>query len=351
MDKCRLKLKKMKLQSNWGRALFLYLLVLPIAALILSAPGVLAQDGPPKGAKEKVIVGAYINDIQQIDIKSHNYSMDVYVWFRWHDPKMDPSETIEFMNPVDLPWLSKLKTFPKPRVLKSGELYQVIRAQGKFSRKLPMDAFPFEHHAFLVALEDSISDLNDVEYIADTVPIAMAPDVTLPGYILGTPTLTIAPRSYSTQFGDVDKAARSAAASFSRILIEVPASRPHFPYGIKFILPILGVVFCAGLMFFLKPQHIESRINIGITALLTIVALQITLNEDLPEIDYLVLIDKLYIAAYVFVIASLAIVVRSTRVFEMGQQDRARRVDRNSFVVILVIYLASVAYLLAQNLS
>ena len=31
----------------------------------------------------KVVVGAYINDIQQLDFKSNNYAVDFYVWFRW----------------------------------------------------------------------------------------------------------------------------------------------------------------------------------------------------------------------------------------------------------------------------
>jgi hypothetical protein len=29
-----------------------------------------------------VVVGAYINDIQQLDFKSSNYAIDFYVWFR-----------------------------------------------------------------------------------------------------------------------------------------------------------------------------------------------------------------------------------------------------------------------------
>ena len=44
--------------------------------------------------------------------------------------------------------------------------------------------------------------------------------------------------------------------------------------------------------------------------------LQITLNEDLPEIDYLVLIDKIYLAAYFYVLLGLGIVVKTAYMIE-----------------------------------
>ena len=31
----------------------------------------------------KVVVGAYINDIQELDFKTNSYAIDLYVWFRW----------------------------------------------------------------------------------------------------------------------------------------------------------------------------------------------------------------------------------------------------------------------------
>jgi hypothetical protein len=29
------------------------------------------------------VVGAYINDIQELDFKTNSYAIDLYVWFRW----------------------------------------------------------------------------------------------------------------------------------------------------------------------------------------------------------------------------------------------------------------------------
>jgi hypothetical protein len=69
-----------------------------------------ADQQPPSGVMEaiaaspepnkpaEVIVGAYINDIQELDFKANNYVVDLYVWFRWRSPDIDPAKTMEFMN-------------------------------------------------------------------------------------------------------------------------------------------------------------------------------------------------------------------------------------------------------------
>jgi hypothetical protein len=49
----------------------------------------------------KVVVGAYINDIQELDFKTNSYAVDLYVWFGWKAPDLDPSKTMEFMNRYD----------------------------------------------------------------------------------------------------------------------------------------------------------------------------------------------------------------------------------------------------------
>ena len=66
------------------------------------------------------------------------------------------------------------------------------------------------------------------------------------------------------------------------------------------------IVICAALMYFVRPHYVEGRIGLGITALLTLVALQLTSSATLPDVDYLMMLDKIYLLAYVFIIAALA---------------------------------------------
>ena len=62
----------------------------------------------------------------------------------------------------------------------------------------------------------------------------------------------------------------------------------------------------------MRPRYVEGRIGLGITALLTLVALQLTSGASLPDVDYLMMIDKIYLLAYLFIILALARVVMTS---------------------------------------
>ena len=65
---------------------------------------------------------------------------------------------------------------------------------------------------------------------------------------------------------------------------------------------MLLVALTAALALSVHPQYVEGRIGIGMTALLTLVALQLTSDSGLPDVNYLILLDKLYILSYAFVV-------------------------------------------------
>ena len=49
------------------------------------APSAVAEPAaaqPTPEAPTKVVIGAYINDIQELDFKTNSYAIDLYVWFR-----------------------------------------------------------------------------------------------------------------------------------------------------------------------------------------------------------------------------------------------------------------------------
>ena len=88
-------------------------------------------------------------------------------------------------------------------------------------------------------------------------------------------------------------------------------TRPAGTYSLKLLLPMLLVALTAALALSVHPQYVEGRIGIGITALLTLVALQLTSDSGLPDVNNLILLDKLYILSYVFVVLTMAVIVRT----------------------------------------
>jgi len=290
----------------------------------------------------EVVVGAYLNDIQNLDLKTHSYEADLYLWFRWRGDGRDPAANVEFNNPNELWGHARSSAYEKPERLPDGSWYQVLRAQGRFSRKLSLEQYPFDRQVLVIEFEDPKLESDDLVFVADTPALAVNPELKLPGFKLGEAKLTIAEYAYPSSFGDPR---RKPSTRYSRVTVSQAIERPALAYAVKLILPVLCVIFCASLLFLFHPRYVDARAGIGITALLTIVALQITLNEDLPEVDYLILMDKIYIGAYFFVIGALAMVVRTTKLVDAGKESRALKLDRLALGGMLAAFLAGTALL------
>jgi hypothetical protein len=88
--------------------------------------------------------------------------------------------------------------------------------------------------------------------------------------------------------------------------------------------PLVLVLLCCWFVFFLKPGHVEARVGTVITALLTIVFLQLAFTDDLPYLGSTVLLDQLFNLSYVVITAILFECVTVTRLFDRAQTLEAR---------------------------
>lgn len=289
---------------------------------------------------QPVKVSAYINDIHFVDLKTHTYSVDFYLTFRWSDKKLNPIESFEFMNSFEQWGFSIKPEKPSPQILPNGDLYNTLRIEGKFSKKFDLSNYPFDQQDLLISGEDIQSDRSEIRYMVDDLnPVSVNPKMTLPGFALGSVRIETEEFSHPTAFGNAFQG--SPQTTYSRFNLIIPIERPILAYMFKLLLPILCVFFCSGLMFMIVPHYFDARIGIGITSLLTVVALQITLNEELPEIGYLVLIDKIYLITYLFIIISLTNVVRVARQLERGLKDPALIInsDRRALFIFVLVYV------------
>ncbi len=291
--------------------------------------------------QSRVTVGAFINDIQHLDFKTNSYAIDLYVWFRWNEAGIDPSKTMEFRN-LDASdgGTAPEALYDKPETMPDGSLYSIVRYRGAFNTKFRLDAYPFDTQVLKIILEDTILGVDRLVYIPDKFPSVMLDSgVTLPGFKVGTATMLIGENIYPTNFGDTSEPNRE---TYSRVILSIPVTRPALSMAIKIFLPIVLVVICAALVFFIKPKEIGARIGLGITALLTLVALQLTASSVLPDVNYLMMLDKVFLLAYVFILVAIArAVATSWRGTEAKAQKAIGRGDRIWFVAVFVAYLAT----------
>jgi hypothetical protein len=287
-------------------------LILLTLGLCLPAAAQPPEDAPvPVAAAPatpaQVKIGLYINDIQSIDLHNYSFVADVYVWFRDGDPELVPGASFEWMNMFAPDDHVQTATYETPQPQPDGSEYQVFRHQGPFAAKFSVKKYPFDAHELTVEIEDKAWDASRLIYVADDVTIN--PSIELPGFIIGRPALTIDSRPYPTAFGDL---ANPEAAPYSRAIVSIPISRPILSGVTKSLLPVFIVVLVAAAALLLSPSHVEARVGLSITALLTLVALQLSATSGLPEVGYLLMLDQIYLASYAFVLLVVTMLVLTT---------------------------------------
>jgi hypothetical protein len=303
---------------------------------------------PPAG-KAEVKVGVYINDIQSIDLHSYSYVADVYIWFRDSDAAIVPGQSFEWMNMFAPDDHVQTAIYAEPQPQPDGSQYQVFRHQGPFAAKFSIGAYPFDKHQLTIEIEDQEWDANRLVYSVDSV--AMNPEIALPGFIIGKPTIEVISRPYPTAFGDL---ATPTPAPYSRAVVTIPISRPMWSGITKSLLPVFIVVLVAAAALLLNPTHVEARVGLSITALLTLVALQFSAMASLPEVGYLLMLDQIYLASYGFVLLVVALLVMTTRDDDKAQQNGAEVVARGgplTAFLSVALYSALIAALLWWNLK
>ncbi|MDX2289760.1 MAG: hypothetical protein NW217_13170 [Hyphomicrobiaceae bacterium] len=342
----------------WRSALRLRVLLALLLATLSWTPAALAQSPGPASraatvsdpaAPTRITIGAYVNDIQAIDLRSHSYVIDLYVWFRWTKTDLDPGKTFEFMNMFNPNDHTRTRIYDEPVAQPDGSKYLLYRHQGAFSTKFPVGRYPFDSQVLQVAIEDADMGSDELRYVVDSLTIN--PAISLPGYVVGEPKLEVRDTPYATAFGDL---AESDVSAYSRAMITIPIARPWLSGAVKTLLPVFLIIMCAAAALLLEPQHVEARIGLSITALLTLVALQFAASGILPEVGYLLMLDQIYIASYAFILIVIGIIVASTDnqalAGDHGAATASTARRRMSAAAAVTLYAGAVALIIGLNM-
>ncbi len=299
-----------------------------------------ASPGP-----DEVVTGVYVNDIHELDFRTHSYAVDFYVWFRWRNKELNPAKTMEFMNRSAPDDHVRDNLYEEPKELPDGSFYSIVRNQGRFATKLRLENYPFDRQDLVILYEDAANGAGKQIYVADSKPVTMSGAIVLPGFRLQSAELAVANHHYPTNFGDPTVGPEEA---YSRAAVTVRIARPMTALSVKTFLPILLIMACAGLVLFIRPAYIDARVGLGITALLTLVALQLAGGSSLPEVDYLTMVDKVYLASYGFIMLVLFRVVRASW-RDSGGESAIARADRVWFALIVLLYIVAIGGIAADS--
>ena len=117
--------------------------------------------------------------------------------------------------------------------------------------------------------------------------------------------------------------------------------RPLSFFVWKLLLPLVIVVSAALVALLINPKSIDARLALPMGALLSAIFLQRGYSDTLPDLGYLVFMDKIYLLAYPLI---LVVLIRAIVAYKKGRDasdaelEEIQRVDRKAIVVLGLIF-------------
>jgi len=291
----------------------------------------------PQPTPEQVTVGVYVQNVQAVDLSTNSFSADFYIWLRWRNPDIDAPAGVEVQNVFENWALTKTEVYPEPRKQPDGSLVWLGRYQGNFNSPLSVSDYPFQNQTLRFVFEEAILNVEQLVYVPDKDPITVNPDITLAGYNFGKPRIAFDSHTYPTSFGDVEST--PADRTYTRVVVEIPVTSPVTSGIFKTVLPLLIVLIAAALGVIIPASYVDSKVNVPITALIALVAMQFGVSSALPEVGYLPMIDLIYLLAYTAVTAMLgSAVIGAWRLKQQGE-DAAMSLERRYTLWISVAFV------------
>lgn len=288
-------------------------------------------------AAEQVKIGAYIMRLNDLNPATASFSTDLWVWTLSSDKSpLHPIQTLRLQD-------TKSVTADVP-----GEADQngVRWGYREFAAVMLKDwdtrEFPFDHHTLTIRIAETISDVNTLSYVPDGVGSHLDPNTRIAGWRvtgvrLGTRTIT-----YQTRFGDPDP--RTSNSRWSEALLLIDVRRNGFGIFLKIIM-VAYIAFALVMLSFLMDAPVfSSRISMLVGCLFATVVNMRASESVIGRTDSFTLVDQIHllVAFFIFVSAVLALAMRH------GDAEHARRIDRRTAVVSIVVFVVANALLIGR---
>lgn len=303
---------------------------------ILSAPSLPAQnnaDALPASA-QRVETGIYLMNVYDLDINAYSFHADFYLWFKWRGD-LDPMN-IEFVNSVEK-WGYSIEPFEEePTETEDGYLYNGMRIEGRFYHSFELGDFPLDRHRLDIRIENVDHPIDSLVYVPSEATSLVRGDFRMPGWKIETADMNTHSNFYETNFGEGDP------STFSNFTFTLTIARPLSYFLLKLLLPLLVVIIASMGALFIHPAYLDTRISLPIGGLLTSVFLQQSYSSALPDVGYMVLMDKIYLLSYILIsLIMLKVIFSANRLAKKDSDpltDRLKKKDRRQALIFLGMY-------------
>lgn len=294
----------------------------------------------PAPAAQVVDVGMYVNTAYQLEVASSTYYLDAYLWFKWSGD-IDPTATMEITNLVE-EWGAMITPLnEEPVLLPDGSKYKLLKVEGRFMQPFVLADYPLDRQKLSIYLEDNTFGSDQLVYVMDSEGSGYGHMLAIPGWQIEQWSSQQLEHDYGSFFG-AEKA--GSASIYSTLRFDIEIARPINFFVWKLLLPLVILLMASWMVLIIDPKLVEVRTALPATGLLTAVFLQQSYSDGLPEVGYLVLIDKIYAVAYAMILLTLlrAIWTSKTDLVSAAGIAREKATDQSLLFAQVIFFMVAV---------
>jgi hypothetical protein len=300
---------------------------------LLLAAGLAAPAAAEPG---KVIVGTYINKMQEVSFKDSKFTLDFYIWFRWK-----PVGDLADYKPLESMDLINGRIDGKTAVVekKIGDVnYASARLTATIFKTWALDTFPFDKHRIQVHLEDSGLFIEQMVFEPDLTNSRLGDEIGLPGWALSGFVTEAVAKTYKTNYGDTSQPT-DAQSTYSRLTFGMDMTRQGFGSAIKLLSTVIFATLVAFVAFGIRPVDVDPRFGLGVGALFAVAASAFVVASTVPDSGLLTIADEVHIIAMGFIFASVVQSAFCLKWDEAGEEAKWKKVDAWSIVLFPLLFL------------
>jgi len=293
------------------------------------------------GTPTKVVLGAFLIDIIDIDDIEQQFTTDFEVFQTWTDPRLTGLDECHFdLSQVwspDLTFVNSGRVFPafpeRVAIGAKGVVRYVQRYRGTLSFPHALYEFPFDKHTIQIAMMPVRQDRHADNLEVDEKQITRRKQFSTLDWTFGNVYGRVAPSIHPVTGAVTDV-----------FYVEVPTARLYQYYLWKVFLPLTLIIAMSWSVFWVNPERFGSQIGMSATSMLTLIAFQFALESIFPHLSYFTLLDGFISAATGLVFLALVEALVTSYLVSTSRADLALRIDRIcrwafplAFVAIVVV--------------
>lgn len=276
---------------------------------------------------KKVKIGAYLERIEDLDIKQSSWTYEFYLWFSWKPSEIDLTGRNDNVHNDELPFsiingdILKVEKIQEVYDIKKNIAYIQYFVKAQNTQFFDVSLYPIDQHDLIIPIEHKWLDRSQVVFVPDTIDSKVSSRVNVNGYEKeSTVKLIEKPHAYKSARGN-PKLDAGYKVDFSQLRMSLRI----YKGGLSVILKLFIIMYIAVLVTFIAPFSSDpSRYTVG--ALFTTAGANYILSSKLPASNIYTLAEIINTSCMAIIIIMMALLaVVPSVIFKDGTIDKVEK--------------------------